>query len=64
MKRNVKLKAAIWKTGKPQKRVAMEAAVNQTYLSLALNGRFVLNGQEKERIARVLNKSPEELFDE
>lgn len=64
MKRNIKLKVAIWDSQKTQSQIAAEAGVNRTYLSLALNGKFILSDNQKIAIARVLGCEVEKLFQE
>ena len=62
---NTKLKIAILQSDlRYQKAVAKKARIQETHLSLAINGRWNLTGVEKERIADVLQRPVKELFEE
>ena len=62
MTRNVKLKAAIFKSGKPSKQVANESGLSPSTLSMATTGRYILDDSQKKSVARVLKCEVWELF--
>jgi hypothetical protein len=45
-----------------QKKVAEKAKIQPSLLSMAINGRYILNSNQKRSIAKVLNRTVEELF--
>jgi transcriptional regulator with XRE-family HTH domain len=64
---NVSLKLAILAdhsrgTGRLQKDIAREALMTPETLSRAVNGRKELSKDERKRLAKVLNRTVEELF--
>jgi transcriptional regulator with XRE-family HTH domain len=64
MSMNLNLLVAIKRTGRTQREVARAAGLPESALSMAINGRLNLNGDEKCRIARALELQPAELFEE
>jgi transcriptional regulator with XRE-family HTH domain len=62
IKKNVKLRAAFFESGKSMTEVAKETGISRPYLSMACNGRLVLTDEEKFLIAKSLNRPVEELF--
>jgi transcriptional regulator with XRE-family HTH domain len=62
IKKNAKLKAAFFETGKTLREVAAETDISRPYLSLATAGRLILTDEEKLRVAKALNRTVEELF--
>ncbi len=60
--RNVNLKAAIFKAGTTQRGLARKANIPESYLSLAVNGKFILNEDQKGRISTALGQAKEKLF--
>ena len=54
MERNMKLKAAIFKFGVSQRKLARKARVPESYLSQAINGRYILDERQRRRIASAL----------
>ena len=59
---NNKLRDAIFKAGMTQTQLAESASVPRQYLSLHINGRFILTDTQKRRIAEVLMRPVNELF--
>ena len=56
------LKVAIANSGYQIRKVAEKANINQTYMSMACNGRIILSDAHKIAIANVLKKPVKELF--
>lgn len=56
------LQVAILEEGTTQTRVAEGSGVPRGYISLAIHGRYILDEVQKAKIAQVLNRKPEELF--
>lgn len=63
MKKNVKLKAALFQADMTQKDLATEVGIQENILSWVVNGRFILTEDEQEKIAEVLNMDVYELFE-
>jgi len=63
MKKLVTLKSVLFENGKTLAELTRETGIPRTYLSMALNGRMVLTDEEKNVIAKNLNKTVGELFD-
>lgn len=63
MTRNIRLKSAIFEARLTQKAVARKAGISESWLSMAINGRLVLDESQKNRIADVLGRSKTELFE-
>lgn len=59
---NSKLREAIFKAGLTQSQLAEISEIPRQYISLHINGRFILTDTQKERIADVLSMSLSELF--
>jgi transcriptional regulator with XRE-family HTH domain len=59
---NGKLRDAIFQAGLTQIRLAEMSNVPRQYISLHINGRFVLTDTQKKRIADALNRPLDELF--
>lgn len=59
---NVALKTALFATGKQQQKIAKAARIAPQKLSHVLRGRRELDADERKRLARVLDRSEEELF--
>lgn len=60
--RNVALKHAIFASGREQRRIAKLAKIPAEKLSHVIYGRRELTPEERERLAKVLDKSEDELF--
>jgi transcriptional regulator with XRE-family HTH domain len=60
--RNAALKHAIFESGREQRRIAKLARISAEKLSHAIYGRRTLDAKERERLAKVLGKSEDELF--
>jgi plasmid maintenance system antidote protein VapI len=63
-KLNVALKMAILESGKKQRRVAALARIHPTELSAIVRQRRSASKEQRERLARVLGRSQNELFPE
>ena len=59
---NTKLKFKIIESGKPQIAIAKELGVPEPYLSKVVNGWIEPKAEVKEKIARALECSVEEIF--
>ena len=57
-----RLLIAIRESKKNQKEVAEKANIQPSLLSMAVNGRYILNSKQKRSIAKALNRTVEELF--
>ena len=62
MKTLPKLKAAFLEEGTTANKVAKETDIPRSYISQAIHGRYNLDEVQKAKIAKVLNRKPEELF--
>jgi transcriptional regulator with XRE-family HTH domain len=62
MKKNARLKALLFERGLTGSELADRVSIPRAYLSLAMNGRFNLNAEEKERIAAALGVPVNEIF--
>ena len=61
--RNVALKKAIFERGTTQREISRKTKIPENLLSLAIHGRFILDSVQKVKIARVLGRDEEDLFD-
>jgi transcriptional regulator with XRE-family HTH domain len=59
---NLALKTAILASGKPQKRIARDARIDETTLSHIVRGRRDPSPKERQRLAHVLGREESELF--
>lgn len=59
---NSKLREAIFNEGLTQTRLAEMANIPRQYISLHINGRFVLTNTQEKRIAAALSRPISELF--
>ena len=59
---NRKLRDAIFKVGLTQKRLAEISRGPLQYISLHINGRFILSNTQQKRIADALSRPQDELF--
>jgi transcriptional regulator with XRE-family HTH domain len=57
-----KLKVAFIEAGRTQKEVAREIGINEGLLSLAVNGRYLLDEGQKRKLAIALGKPVKDLF--
>jgi len=62
MKRNIKLKAAIYASGRTSKQIAKEAGLSPAVLSQATTGRLVLTESERVAVARALTLRVADIF--
>lgn len=58
----IRLKLAIWRSGRPQWAIARDAGVSPTLLSYIVNGRREATETEREQPAKVLGASAGALF--
>ena len=61
-KKNKSLKFAIIERDRTQKQIAREAGMSEATLSLIINGVYNPSVEQQQIIARILGKSPKELF--
>jgi len=61
MKKNGLLKRAIFEAGTTQSKVAQEAEIPKSYMSMVVNGKMLLDESQKQRLSRILGKSPSDL---
>ena len=62
MEPHLRLLIAIRENQKTQKEIAEKAKIQPSLLSMAVNGRYILNSNQKRSIAKALNRTVEELF--
>jgi transcriptional regulator with XRE-family HTH domain len=62
MKGITKLRLKLLRQGLTQREVAIKAGIAESLMSLIVNGRFIPDEQQKERIAEVLALPKEDLF--
>ena len=60
--KNTRLKEVIWQKNLTQKRVAVETGVRPEHLSMAVNGKLLLNRAQRLKIAVFLGMPESELF--
>ncbi len=59
---NLPLKTAIVATGKKQRRIATLAHISESHLSFIVRGRRAPTAAQRERLAKVLSRTEQELF--
>jgi transcriptional regulator with XRE-family HTH domain len=62
MKRQTKLKAALFESGVTQRELAGKTGIPANYISRFLSGRFNLTEEEKAKIGQALRRPISELF--
>ena len=63
-KRNGRLKRAFFESGLTQREISKKTGVNECLISLAVNGRYVLDELQKAKIAACLGQPVAKLFHE
>ena len=59
---NGRLKTALLEEGWSQRELARRTSINEFYISMAINGRYVLSEQDKLKICAALGRRENELF--
>ena len=59
---NARLKTALLEEGMTQRDLARRARVSEFYISMNINGRYILSEQDKIKICAALGRSEQELF--
>lgn len=59
---NWRFKQAIDAAGITQKELGERVKINPAFISMATNGRYLLDAAEQRRIARVLKRPAQEIF--
>lgn len=62
IRKQPKLKAAFFENETTAREVSRDTGIPEAYISQAIHGRYVLDEDQKRRIAKSLNLNPEELF--
>ena len=62
IKRNVKLKAAMYVSGKTQTLISKETGIPESYLSMACSGRLNLNPEQQVKIANAVGLTVNKIF--
>jgi len=62
MKKNGKLKLVLFEKGITQQELAAKTGIPCAYISQCVNGRFLLNRDQREKIAEVLGVSVTNVF--
>jgi transcriptional regulator with XRE-family HTH domain len=60
--KNSTLKMVIFEEGTTQRAVARETGIPETHISMAINGKYILDSAQRSRIARALGRKESELF--
>jgi len=60
--RNSKLKLILFEQGMTQRKLSSVAGVPESYISLAINGRFNFDSEQRRRISIALGRNERELF--
>lgn len=60
--RNLKLKLILFEQGMTQSKLSSVAGVPESYISLAINGKFNLDPEQRKKIAVALGRNECELF--
>ena len=62
--KNANLKAALFEEGITQRDLSQKTGIPRAYISLAINGKFNLDSEQKQKISVVLARDERELFSE
>jgi plasmid maintenance system antidote protein VapI len=62
IKKNRKIKKALIDEDMTARDLAHDVGLHETKLSLIVNGRMIPTDSEADRIAKALNRNPDELF--
>jgi len=63
MKKNIRLKTALFEADIKQNQLAEKAGIPENIISLVVNGRYNLTEAEQIKIAQVLEMKVQELFE-
>ena len=61
-KENIKIKVALLEEGMTQKELSETAGISIGLISLGLNGRYLFRKEQRESIAKALNRKVSQLF--
>lgn len=61
--RNLRLKTAIFAAGESQRSIAKKTGISESFLSMAVQGKYLLSGAQMDKIAAALGKATADLFD-
>jgi transcriptional regulator with XRE-family HTH domain len=64
MRKNGKLKLAIFEEGISQIKLSLATGIPRSYISLAINGKFNLEIKQKSAICKALSREYDDLFTE
>ena len=64
MRKLTKLKLELWLRGQTQRELAERSGLNESVISLILNGRYLPDSIQRARIADALQKPEKEVFSE
>jgi transcriptional regulator with XRE-family HTH domain len=62
--KNANLKAALFEEGITQRDLSQKTGIPRAYISLAINGKFNLDSEQKQKISVVLARDERDLFSE
>lgn len=63
MAKNSRLKLKLWEQGITQQTLSSKTGIPRTYISLGINGRYVFDEGQKQKIAEVLELKAKQLFE-
>ena len=61
--KNVALKSTLFERSISQRELSTKTGIAESLISLAIHGRYILDNDQKKKIAEVLGKPVQELFD-
>ena len=61
-KKNIALRNAIFEKGITQRSISRKVKIPEALLSMAINGKFNLNDEQQKKIAKILGRNVNELF--
>jgi len=59
---NTKLRTAIFKEGLTQRDLARKTKIHESFISMAIRGKYNLDVVQKAKIAKILNRPQEQIF--
>ena len=62
MTKNAMLKLRLWEKGMSQEMLSKETGIPRSYISLGINGRYLFDDGQKERISKALGLPENLLF--
>ncbi len=62
MVKNTKLKVKLWEKGVSQRTLSRETEIPRAYISLGINGRYLFDEMQKQKIAKALGVQKNQLF--